>query len=51
MPEQVEESARLAPMTSFANTPYWNDLNNLTNFGPNAETTSFGRMVAIGTTT
>ena len=34
LPEQVEESARLAPMTSFANTPYWNDLNNLTNMVP-----------------
>ncbi len=34
IPEQEEESARLAPMTSFANTPYWSDLNNLTNMVP-----------------
>lgn len=27
----VEERARLAPMTSFANTPYWRELNNLSN--------------------
>jgi len=27
----VEESARLAPMTSFAKTPYWRELNNLSN--------------------
>ncbi|MGB0701147.1 MAG: DNA/RNA non-specific endonuclease [Pseudohongiellaceae bacterium] len=26
--------ARLAPMTSFANTPYWSDLNNLSNMVP-----------------
>lgn len=34
LPDQEEESARLAPMTSFANTPYWSDLNNLTNMVP-----------------
>ena len=34
LPEQEEESARLAPMTSFANTPYWSDLNNLSNMVP-----------------
>lgn len=28
------ERARLAPITSFANTPYWSDLNNLTNMVP-----------------
>lgn len=27
----VEERARLAPMTSFAKTPYWRELNNLSN--------------------
>ncbi|PCI77944.1 MAG: hypothetical protein COB20_07005 [SAR86 cluster bacterium] len=27
----VEERARLAPMTSFAQTPYWRELNNLSN--------------------
>ena len=29
-----ENRARLAPMTSFANTPYWSDLNNLSNMMP-----------------
>jgi endonuclease G len=29
-----EDRARLAPITSFANTPYWPDLNNLTNMVP-----------------
>lgn len=28
---QGQERARLAPMTSFANTPYWSELNNLSN--------------------
>ena len=27
----IEERARLAPMTSFAKTPYWSELNNLSN--------------------
>lgn len=31
---EPEERARLAPMTSFANTPYWSDLNNLSNMVP-----------------
>lgn len=31
---QQENRARLAPITSFANTPYWADLNNLTNMVP-----------------
>lgn len=31
---QRENRARLAPITSFANTPYWSDLNNLTNMVP-----------------
>lgn len=31
---EPEERARLAPMTSFANTPYWSDLNNLSNMIP-----------------
>lgn len=30
----VPERARLAPMTSFANTPYWAELNNLSNMVP-----------------
>ncbi len=30
----VEERARLAPMTSFAQTPYWRELNNLSNMVP-----------------
>lgn len=30
----VQERARLAPMTSFANTPYWAELNNLSNMVP-----------------
>ena len=34
LPEQQEQSARLAPMTSFSNTPYWSDVNNLTNMVP-----------------
>lgn len=36
MPELVkpEDRARLAPMTSFANTPYWSDLNNFSNMVP-----------------
>ncbi len=29
-----EDRARLAPITSFANTPYWADLNNLSNMVP-----------------
>jgi len=29
--DNVEERARLAPMTSFAKTPYWRELNNLSN--------------------
>lgn len=29
-----EDRARLAPMTSFANTPYWPDLNNFSNMVP-----------------
>ena len=31
---EKEFRARLAPITSFANTPYWSDLNNLTNMVP-----------------
>lgn len=31
---EPEERARLAPMTGFANTPYWSDLNNLSNMVP-----------------
>lgn len=31
---EPEQRARLAPMTSFANTPYWSDLNNLSNMVP-----------------
>ena len=34
LPEENDESARLAPITSFANTPYWSDLNNVTNMVP-----------------
>lgn len=30
----LEERVRLAPMTSFANTPYWSELNNLSNMVP-----------------
>lgn len=33
-PQQPENRARFAPITSFANTPYWRDLNNLTNMVP-----------------
>ncbi len=31
---QEEETVRLAPMTSFANTPYWSELNNISNMVP-----------------
>ncbi len=31
---EAEDRARLAPMTSFANTPYWSDLNNFSNMVP-----------------
>jgi len=31
---QEEETVRLAPMTSFANTPYWPELNNISNMVP-----------------
>ena len=31
---EPEDRARLAPMTSFANTPYWSDLNNFSNMVP-----------------
>ena len=34
LPEEKEQSARLAPMTSFSNTPYWPDVNNLSNMVP-----------------
>ncbi len=34
IPTSNESRARLAPITSFANTPYWSDLNNLTNMVP-----------------
>lgn len=34
LPGANESRARLAPITSFANTPYWSDLNNLTNMVP-----------------
>ena len=30
----VEDRGRLAPMTSFAGTPYWEDLNNFSNMSP-----------------
>ncbi len=30
----VEDRGRLAPMTSFAGTPYWRELNNLSNMAP-----------------
>lgn len=33
-PSQQEDRARLAPITAFANTPYWSDLNNLSNMVP-----------------
>lgn len=33
-PPKNEDRARLAPITSFANTPYWSDLNNLSNMVP-----------------
>ena len=30
----LEDRGRLTPMTSFANTPYWSELNNLSNMAP-----------------
>lgn len=33
-PAQKPERVRLAPMTSFANSPYWSELNNLSNMLP-----------------
>lgn len=33
-PATTEDRARLAPITAFANTPYWSDLNNLSNMVP-----------------
>lgn len=33
-PLEKEERARLAPMTAFANTPYWTDLNKMSNMVP-----------------
>lgn len=33
-PKTTEDRARLAPITAFANTPYWSDLNNLSNMVP-----------------
>ncbi len=34
LPTEQDDRARLAPMTSFANTPYWTDLNKLSNMVP-----------------
>ena len=45
--EQEERSARLAPMTSFANTPYWTDLNNLSNMIPMPKSLRLGPWLQL----
>ncbi len=43
----VEERARLAPMTSFAKTPYWPELNNLSNMVPMPAPLRFGAWLQL----
>ena len=47
LPEQQEQSARLAPMTSFSNTPYWSDVNNLTNMVPMPKSLRLGPWLQL----
>ena len=47
LPEVNDESARLAPITAFANTPYWSDLNNLTNMVPMPKTLRLGPWLQL----
>ena len=44
---QEERSARLAPMTSFANTPYWSDVNNLSNMIPMPKSLRLGPWLQL----
>jgi DNA/RNA endonuclease G (NUC1) len=47
LPEENNDSARLAPITSFANTPYWSDLNNLTNMVPMPKSLRLGPWLQL----
>lgn len=42
-----EDRARLAPITSFANTPYWSDLNNFSNMVPMPATLRLGAWLRL----
>lgn len=42
-----ENRARLAPITSFANTPYWSDLNNFSNMLPMPATLRLGAWLQL----
>lgn len=44
---EPESRARLAPITSFANTPYWSDLNNVTNMVPMPSTLRLGAWLRL----
>jgi endonuclease G len=44
---EPENRARLAPMTSFANTPYWSDLNNFSNMVPMPATLRLGPWLRL----
>ena len=47
LPEQKDQSARLAPMTSFSNTPYWSDVNNLSNMVPMPQSLRLGPWLQL----
>ena len=47
LPEQKDQSARLAPMTSFSNTPYWSDVNNLSNMVPMLQSLRLGPWLQL----
>lgn len=44
---EPENRARLAPITSFANTPYWSDLNNFSNMVPMPATLRLGPWLQL----
>jgi len=44
---EPEDRARLAPITSFANTPYWSDLNNFSNMVPMPATLRLGSWLRL----
>lgn len=44
---EPEDRARLAPITSFANTPYWSDLNNFSNMVPMPATLRLGPWLRL----